>query len=129
MTKIVCDLVEPGKPILDQGEPAVRGFDQVEPAGDGVAVAVDADDLGAGRRQDGAGMAAGPEGAVHIDAARTDIEQRDCVRGEHGNVTGWSASDTRLPGVAARHHPRAPCGSSAALREPNCFLSARTFPV
>ncbi len=37
-------------------------------------------------------------------------------------MTGQSASDSRSPAVAARHHSRAPCGPSAATREPSCFL-------
>ena len=46
---------------------------------------------------------------------------------EHGNVTGQSASDSRA--IAARHHSRAPSGSSAALSKPGRFIAARTAMV
>src|SRR5262249_51523877 len=95
---------------------------------DGVSVTVDADHLRARRGENRTRVAAGPEGTVDVHAAGTKVEELDRGRTEHGDVTGRSASDT-VPGAAARHHPRAPCGSSAALREPSCFLSARTFSV
>ena len=41
-----ANLGEIGKPVLDQRQPAGRSVDQIEPAGDGRPVAVDADDAG-----------------------------------------------------------------------------------
>ena len=64
-----ADLGEIGEAVLDQGQPAVRPIDQIEAAGNGGAVAVDADDPGSRDVEDGAAVAAGPEGGVDIDAA------------------------------------------------------------
>ena len=52
-------------------------------------------------------VAAGAEGAVDIDAAIAHIEKVERGAAEHGNVVGWSASDSGKA-VAARHHSRAP---------------------
>ena len=69
-------------------------------------VAVDPDHARARRRQDRARITAGAERGVDIDAAVTHAEPRHGAAGEHGNVTGQSASDSIA--VAARHHSRAP---------------------
>ena len=79
-----------------------------------------------GRRQDRAGIAAGPERRVHIDAAVARRQELQDRMDKHGNVTSQSASDGGVSAAAARHHSRAP---SAATRELNCCLSARTFAV
>src|SRR5258708_26090709 len=84
---------------------------------------------GMGGGKNGARITAGPEGRVHIEAAVTHRQIRDHRMDEHGNVTGQSASGGGSSAVAAPHHSRAPCGPSAAIRELNCFLSARTFAV
>ena len=97
-------------------------------ARDRVAVAVDADDARAAAAQDRARVAAGAERAVDIDAAVARLQVLEHLAGEHGNVTGQSASDS-ASAVAARHHSRALCASCAATREPSCFFSARTVPV
>ena len=80
------------------------------------------------RSEDFAAVAAGAERGVHIDPAVAHIEELNRRADEHGNMTSQSASDSVFA-VAARHHSRAPCGPSAAPREPSCFLSARTFSV
>ena len=58
-----------GKSVLDQRQPAGRSVDQIEPARDRRAVAVDADDAGSGDFEDGPAVAAGAKGGVDIDAA------------------------------------------------------------
>ena len=62
------------------------------------------------------------------DAAVTDVEEFERGAAEHGNVGGWSASDSRKA-VAARRHSRAPSALRAATCEPSSPLSARTFWV
>ena len=64
-----ADFGKIGKPVLDQGQPAVRPIDQIEPAGNRRPVAVDADDPGSRDLEDRAAVAAGAEGRVDIDAA------------------------------------------------------------
>ena len=85
--------------------------------------------LAVGGGKDRARIAAGAEGGVDIDAAVADGEELDRAAGEHGNVTGQSASGSRVSAAAARHHSRAPSGVAAATWEPSCCLSARTFSV
>ena len=122
-------LIETGEALLHQNQPAAGFLHQIGAARDRARVPIDADHSGVGRRQDRAGVAAGPEGRVHIDAAVAQPEKLDDPMDEHGNVTGQSASDSGDSAAAARRHSRAPCGPSAATRELNCFLSARTFAV
>ena len=62
-----------------------------------------------------------------IDAAIARRQLLEHLAGEHGNMTGQSASDRVA--AAARHHSRAFCASCAATREPSCFFNARTVPV
>ena len=93
-----------------------------------VVIAIDANDLTICGHENCAAVAAGTEGAVDVDAAGAHIEEFNRAAAEHGNVTSQSASDSARA-VAARHHSRAPCGPSAATREPSCRLSARTFSV
>ena len=72
-------------------------------------------------------IAAGAEGAVDINSAVANVQKLERRPREHGNVTGRSASDSRA--IAARHHSRAPSGSSAALSKPGRFIAARTAMV
>ena len=123
------DGIEIGEIRLDQRQPSAGTLDEIRPESNRRRIAVGPENLHIAGREHGAGMPARPEGRVDIDAALAHRQELDGRRTEHGNVRGRSASDSRLPGVAAHHHSRAPCGSSAAIREPNCFLSARTFPV
>ena len=127
--ELARDGVEIGEIRLDQRQPSRRALDQIGPERDRGRIAVQSENFYIAGREHGAGMAAGSEGRVDIEAALAHGQQLDRLRSEHGNVRGRSASDSRLPAVAAHHHSRAPRGSSAATREPNCFLSARTFPV
>ena len=91
-------------------------------------IAIDADHPAVRGSENGAGIAAGAECRIDVDGAVPWREKLDHGMAEHGNVTSQSASDSR-GAVAARHHSRAPGGPSAALREPSCFLCARTFSV
>ena len=120
--------VERRKVVLDEVQPAARGLDQVGAERDRALVAVDADDLRIRRREDEPAVAARAEGAVDVDAAVAHVEQLDRGAAEHGTMRGRSASDSR-EAVAPRHRSRAPSASCAALRDPNCFRKARTFPV
>src|SRR5581483_11808807 len=98
---------------------------------DGVRIAVDGDDLAIRLREDGAAVAAGAKRGVDIDAAVPDLEEFNGGAAEHGNVGGWSASDSRA--AAARRHSRAPGAATCALRaaawELSSVLSSRTFWV
>src|SRR5262249_5194141 len=91
-------------------------------------IAVDGDHTALRGGEDCAAMAAGTKRRIEIDAAIAHGEMLDRAAAEHRNVTGQSASDSGTA-VAARHHSRAPGGPSAALREPSCCFSARTFSV
>ena len=118
-----AQLIEIGEAVLDQRQPALRAALKVLTQRQRTGVAVDADDLAVGRGENDARIAAGAEGGVDIDAAVTDIEEFDRGAAEHGNVAGWSASDSRKA-VAARRHSRAPVPWA-----PSSLLSARTFWV
>ena len=126
--ELARDRVEIGEAVLDQRQPAFACSDQREAARDRAAVAVDADHAAVGGIENRARMSAGAERAVDVDAAVARREILERLAGEHGNVTGQSASDS-ASAVAARHHSRALCASCAATREPSCFFSARTVPV
>ena len=108
-------------------ETAFRRLHEIESACDRALVAVDADHPAIGRVENGAGIAAGAESAVDIDAAIARREEVQRLSGEHGNVPGQSASDS-VSAVAARHHSRAPCGF-AARSAPSRLRSTRIFPV
>ena len=127
MAAVARDIVEIGEAVLDQSEPAAGLLDEIGAERDRRLVAVDADDLAVGGGEDGARIAAGAEGAVDIDAAVTHAEVLERRSAEHGNVEGWSASDSRA--AAARRHSRAPDASRAATWDPSSVLSARTFWV
>ena len=116
-----------GEPVLDQIEPALGCLDQAKALGDRALIAIDADDAGAGRRQDRLRIAAGAEGGVDVKSAVANAKPFDGAAAEHGNMTSRSASDSVA--VAARHSSRAPSGFSAAIRVPGTCLKARTFAV
>ena len=128
MAQAMRDRFKIGKPILDQDEPAAGGVHQVGSERDGALVSINPDDLAIRRRKNCARIAAGAEGRIDVDAVVSRIKKLDRGTAEHGNVTSQSASDSR-GAAAARHHSRAPGGPSAALRDPSCFLCARTFSV
>ena len=122
------DCLQIGEPVLDQIEPALRLLDQACAFGDRALIAIDADDAGAGRRQDRLRIAAGAEGRVDVESAVANAKPFDGAAAEHGNMTSRSASDSVA--VAARHSSRAPGGfSAAAIRVPGTCLKARTFAV
>src|SRR5947209_2434977 len=114
-------MVEIGKAIFDQRQPACSLIDKCETCGDCVAVAIDPDDACAIDLKKGACMSASAERTVDVDAAVARLQQVKDLTGEHGNMTSQSASDVS---VAARHHSRAFCASCAATREPSCFFNA-----
>ena len=122
VAEFLRDAIERGEALLDQRQPAAGRLDQTGAVRDRALVAVDADDLRIGGGEDRAAVAAGAEGAVDVDAAVANVQQLERRPREHGNVTGRSASDSRA--IAARHHSRAPSGSSAALSKPGRFCSA-----
>ena len=119
---------EIGEAVLDQREPAVRGRHEIGAERERMRVAVDGDDLAIRGVEDCARVAAGAEGGVDIDAAVFDIEEVERGAAEHGNVGGWSASDSGKA-VAAHRHSRAPSALRAAAWELSSALSARTFWV
>ena len=122
------DCLQIGEPVLDQIEPALGLLDQACALGDRALIAIDADDAGAGRRQDRLRIAAGAEGRVDVKSAVANAKPFDGAAAEHGNMTSRSASDSVA--VAARHSSRAPGGfSAAAIRVPGTCLKARTFAV
>src|SRR5580693_2624707 len=122
------DSFQIGEPVLDQIEPALRRLDQAGALGDRALVAIDADDAGAGRRQDRLRIAAGAEGRIDVKSAVAHAEPFDGAAAEHGNMTSRSASDSVA--VAAHHSSRAPSGfSAAAIGVPGACLKARTFAV
>ncbi len=127
MPGIVRDGFEIGKAVFDQGQAAACLLDQVCAKRDRGLVTVDTDHLAVGGRKNGARIAARAEGAVDIDAAIANAEKADSMAAEHGNVEGWSASDSRA--AAAHHHSRAPGAYRAATWELSRPLSARTFWV
>ena len=124
---IARDRFEIGEPVFDQREAAARLLNQIRAQRDCSLIAVDADHLAIGGRENGARIAAGAEGAVDIDATIAGLEVADRMATEHGNVEGRSASDSQA--VAARHHSRAPGALRAATWELRLPLSARTFWV
>ena len=85
-----ADLGEIGEAVLDQRQPAGRLIDQIEAAGNGRAVAVDADHAGSRDFEDGPAVAAGPEGGVDIDPAVAGREHLDRLAAEHGDMA-WAA--------------------------------------
>ena len=121
------DAIERGEALLDQRESATGRLDQAGAIRHGALVAIDTDDLGVGGGEDRAGVAASTEGAVDVDAAVANIQELKRGPREHGHMTGRSASDSRA--IAVHHHPRAPCGSSAALSKPGRFIAAHTATV
>src|SRR5215475_2243369 len=122
------NLVERREAALRDREPAAKLIDQIGGARDRALVAVDRQHPAVGRGEDRARIAAGPEGPVDVDAARSDAEMLDDRTDEHGNMAGQSASDVRVTGVAARHHSRAPSSASGRL-ESRRRVSVRTAAV
>ena len=129
VTEAARDVLEIGEAILDQRQPALRpASTSAKPP----AIASRSRSMPMTRvpptSQDRARVSAGAERAVDIDAAIARPSCSNDLAGEHGNMTGQSASDSAFA-VAARHHSRALCASCAATREPSCFFNARTVPV
>ncbi len=122
------DAIERGEALFDQREPAAG---RLAPGRRRCATALWSRSMpmtcGIGGGEDRAAVAAGAEGAVDVDAAVANIQELERGPREHGNVTGRSASDSRA--IAARHHSRAPSGSSAALSEPGRCIAARAVTV
>ena len=74
-------------------------IDQIESAGNGRPVAVDADDPGSRDIEDRAAIAAGAEGGVDIDAAVAGCEHLDRLAAENGDMARRSRAHAPAPGV------------------------------
>ena len=109
---IARDGVEIGEAVFDQRQPAARLLDQVRAQRDRGLVAVDADHLAVGGRQNGARIAAGAEGAVDIDAAVADIEEIDAPGGRARECGG----PVRQRQPSRRRPPSFPCSRRVARR-------------
>ena len=72
---------------------------QIEAAQNRGAVAVDADHAGSLDLEDGAAVAAGPEGGVDIDSAVAGAEHLDSLAAEHGDMTLGSRIHAPAPGA------------------------------
>ena len=66
-----------GKPVFNQRQPPGRLFDQIEAAGNGRPVPVDADEAGSRDIEDGAAIAASPKSRVDVDAAGLGAQHLD----------------------------------------------------
>ena len=73
---------------LDQRQAAKPAIDKREPAGDGGAVAVDADDARIGRLEKRVAVPACPKGGIDINPAVMRRQHLDGLAAEHGNMTG-----------------------------------------
>src|ERR1700733_4010290 len=78
-----ANLAEMREAVFHQRQPAFRPVHEVEPAGDGSAVAVDADDAGSPDLEDSSAVAARAEGRVDVDAAFAGLEHLDRLAAEH----------------------------------------------
>ena len=96
-----ADFRQIGEPVLDQGQPAVRPVDQIKPAGNGGAVAVDADHPGSRHVQDRPAVAAGAEGCVDIDAAVARRQPFDRLAAQHGDMA-LGSGHARAAGAGRR---------------------------
>ncbi len=101
-----ADVREVGESIFHQDQPSVGAIDEVEARGDRRAVAVDANYLRTGHRENRAAVTAGAKRRVDIDAAAPGREQFDGFGQEDGNVPGRLAR--ACGGSAARTHSPAP---------------------
>ena len=121
MAEAARDRFEIGEPVLDQREPAARPLDQLGAARDRALVAVDADHARARRLEDRARIAAGAERARRCRRRRRAASSYS-TRGGRARECDGPVRQRQQVAAAARHHSRAPCASSAATREPSCFL-------
>ncbi len=90
--------------VFHQRQTSAGGLHQIESAGDGGAVPVDADDAGAGNFQNDAAVAAGAERRVHIDAAVIGRERLHGLTAENRNVAHG--------GIVGRHFKGLPVEDS-----------------
>ena len=121
-----ADLGEVGEAVLDQGQPAVRPVDQIEPASNRRPVAVDADDAGSPDIEDRAAVAAGAEGCVDIDAAVTGSEHLDGLAAENGDMTWRSRVHAPAPSVLRSMVRKLDANRPIA---PQISALCRTFPA
>src|SRR5215467_6769588 len=94
VSRLACNRFEIGKTVLGQDQPSLRRLNQVGASRNGALITVDGHYFASGRFQDGARVTAGAEGAVDVNATVTNVEKIDCGAAEHGNMEGWSASDS-----------------------------------
>ena len=90
------------------------------PAGDGVRIAVEPDDIGAGG-EDGRRIAARPEGAVENDRAGLGPERLDDLGEKNRNVTDRSAIGISKTSAKIRRHSDSPSYPEPGPRVPNSF--------
>ena len=81
-----ADFGQIGESVLDQSEPAARPVDQIEPAGDSGAVAVDADHPGPRHLEDRPAVAAGAEGRIDKNTAVARREPLDRLAAQYGDM-------------------------------------------
>ena len=119
-----ADLGKRGKSRFDQRQPSGRSIDEIEPAGDGGSVAVDADHPGSRNVENHPAIAAGPEGGIDVNAAITRIEHPDGLAAKHGDMSraGRSHAGTPAQGPALGQETgreQAHCASIVSAR-PDC---------
>ena len=84
-----ADLGQAGKSRFDQRQPSGRSIDEIEPAGDGGSVAVDADHPGSRHVENHPAIAAGPEGGIDDKCRRHADGASRRPRGQaRGHVAG-----------------------------------------
>jgi len=81
-----ANLGQMGEAILDQRQPAAGLLDQIEPAGNGVAVAVDANHPATAGLENRTAIAAGAEGGIDIDLPFARLQLREHLAKQHGNM-------------------------------------------
>ncbi len=118
------DRVEIAEASLDQPQAARRRRDEILARGDGGRIAIEGDDARAAL-DERAGITAGPESAVEIDAAGANPQRVQRLGAQHGNVAGGSAGGGDLR-AARPPHSRAPGGAACAALAPNSARRRRT---
>ena len=106
------DLLQLGKARLDQGQPAGGLFDEPGSAKHRQRVAIESQHARARKFEQGARIAARPEGGVEIASALLRIERRDGLGEQHGRVAGVNG----LGFAAPARHVLAPKGPARRTR-------------
>ena len=93
-----ADLGQAGKSRFEERQPSGRSIDEIEPAGDGRSVAVDADHPGSRNVENHPAIAAGPEGGIDVNAAVMRTEHPDGLAAKHGDMSRAGRSHARNSG-------------------------------